>query len=214
MHDDPRDPIDQPTIVLMPVDIELFLVTTGGVLEPRVEWTESALLFSSALVKEIVSASSAQLIPYRAPEPDRADTHDQLKKLHELVGTAILNSKVPGNAAALPTLRERFDWTLGERAHVLAEDSGADYALFVYIRDSYASGGRQAVIAATAITTAVLFGAPVLLPGGQQVGFASLVDLRDGDIMWFNFLASTSGDLRKEAPARKAMQALLDGIPL
>ncbi len=64
VHDDPRDPIDQPTIVLMPVDIELFLVTTGGVLEPRVEWTESALLFSSALVKEIVSASSAQIHAY------------------------------------------------------------------------------------------------------------------------------------------------------
>ena len=48
----------------------------------------------------------------------------------------------------------------------------------------------------------------------DMLGFASLVDLRDGDIMWFNFLASASGDLRRKAPARKAIRKLLDGIPL
>ena len=128
------------------------------------------------------------------------------------MGSAILTSKLNAPAAP-PTLKGEFDWTLGEEARVLAEDSGADYALFVYVRDSYASAARQALIASSIIVGA--FTGIVIVPtGGHQVGFASLVDLRDGDIMWFNFLSSASGDLRMEEPARKVIEKLLEGIPL
>jgi hypothetical protein len=78
----------------------------------------------------------------------------------------------------------------------------ADYALFLFVRDSYATAGRIAVIA-----IAALLGAGV--PGGTQVGFASVVDLKTGDIVWFNFLLRGSGDLRTPAAAAETVKALV-----
>ena len=82
-----------------------------------------------------------------------------------------------------------------------------DYALFVFVRDSYSSAGRQAVIVAAA-----LFGVGV--QGGQQIGFASLVDLRTGRVVWFNRLASQYGSLKEEKPAAETVKHLLEGMPL
>jgi hypothetical protein len=39
--------------------------------------------------------------------------------------------------------------------------------------------------------------------GGVQSGFASLVDLRTGDIVWFNQLGRATGDLRSRSPRAK-----------
>ena len=51
------------------------------------------------------------------------------------------------------------------------------------------------------------------MQGGEQHGFASLVDLRSGDIVWFNRLLSVVGDLRTEEPAAKTVSQLLEGLP-
>jgi hypothetical protein len=51
------------------------------------------------------------------------------------------------------------------------------------------------------------------MPATQQ-GFASLVDLETGDVVWFNHLFSTVGDLREPEPARDAIDTLLEGSPV
>jgi len=90
---------------------------------------------------------------------------------------------------------------------VRALDKDARYALFVFVRDSYASGGRKAMMA-----VGMLLGVGVQL--GQQIGFASLVDLNDGRVVWFNLLNSQTGDLRDAQSAGAAVDKLLDGVPL
>jgi hypothetical protein len=107
----------------------------------------------------------------------------------------------------LPNKQGALDWTLGAGTNEMRDRLGADYALFVFVRDSYSSSGRQALQ-----ILGVLAG--VAVPGGAQIGFASLVDLRTGNIVWFNRLVSTSGDLRTEAPAQKTVDALLKDIPI
>ena len=119
--------------------------------------------------------------------------------------TILVHKYVP--QLALPTKSEKFDWTLGPNAQELRETTGADYGLFVFIRDSYTSAGRAAVI-----VFAALLG--VSVPGGYTAGFASLVDLNTGDVVWFNRLVSRSGDLRTAGPARDVINSLLAGIPL
>ncbi len=57
-----------------------------------------------------------------------------------------------------------------------------------------------------------LLGVPI--QGGQQVGFASLVDLRTGDIVWFSKLHGSSGDLREKETAKPVVESLLTDIPL
>jgi len=46
------------------------------------------------------------------------------------------------------------------------------------------------------------------------MGFASLVDLKTGNIVWFNRLFSTRGDLRTKEPAQQTIDALIKGMPL
>jgi hypothetical protein len=46
--------------------------------------------------------------------------------------------------------------------------------------------------------------------GGQQIAFASLVDLKTGKVVWFNMLSSTVGDIRSPEGAEKMVATLLD----
>jgi hypothetical protein len=52
------------------------------------------------------------------------------------------------------------------------------------------------------------------LQGGMQLGFASLVDLQTGQIVWFNRLMSEVGDLRTPEAAQNAIEELLANLPL
>jgi hypothetical protein len=151
---------------------------------------------------------SVTLVPYREPEPhsEEARAHVQLQKLHEAVGGTILVHKY-FQAGNLPTKAGTFDWTLGQGVQRLRAESDADYALFVFLHDSYASGGRVAMMIAMAA-----FG--VGIPGGVQRGVASLVDLRSGDVVWFNVLVRGTGDLRTVDSATDAVTTLLAEVPL
>jgi hypothetical protein len=49
----------------------------------------------------------------------------------------------------------------------------------------------------------------VIPSGGVQAAFASLVDLKTGQVVWFNFLASQTGDIRTADGAETMVTALL-----
>ena len=48
---------------------------------------------------------------------------------------------------------------------------------------------------------------------GSEYGFASLVDLRTGEIVWFNIVTAGSGELRDKDGAAKAVANLFKDIP-
>ena len=50
--------------------------------------------------------------------------------------------------------------------------------------------------------------------GGVQVCVATLVDLRTGQVVWYNLLANQSGDLRDKEGANKTVQRMLQKLPL
>lgn len=192
-------------VLLMPLDVELSELTVGGMLEPRADWTEQAQTHVQAALDEALRGKHAALVLYNPPagDPDQTKADRQLLKLHDHVaGAILLNSFVP-----LPTKKGRFDWSLGEGVKQLRERAKADYALFILLRDSYASGGRVALMVAGALLG-------VVVPGGSQIGIASLVDLRGGDIVWFNRLGRGAGDLRTPEAARTAIESLLTELPL
>jgi hypothetical protein len=101
---------------------------------------------------------------------------------------------------------EVFDWSLGPGTSVLAEEHDADYGLFVFYRDYQASGGRVAF----AILAAA---AGVGVSTGSEGGFASLIDLRTGDVVWFNVVGVGAGELRDPEGAAAAVHELFSGIP-
>jgi hypothetical protein len=191
----------------MEPQILLSELSAGGQELPRADWTEAAKENVREVLTRFLQERHDQLIQYQPPE-DHETLHleDQLIKLHEVVGRTILFHKY-GSMYDLPTKSGQLDWTLGSGTQSIRDRYDSDYALFVFLRDSYASTGRTVAIVAAAFLG-------VHMPGGIQFGFASLVDLQTGQIIWFNKLIRGFGDLRTIGPTREAVEQLLRGIPL
>lgn len=193
-------------IVLLPADVELSLLHAGGSKEVNAQWTRLARRNLSVDLTARFRKIHATLVERRATAADFGDDPKeiQLLKLYEALGVSILLHQRK-SAWQLPTKAGKFDWSLGPEARYLKRKYGADYALFVYIRDSYASSGRV-----VAMILRAPFGG---MSGGRQLGFSSLVDIETGEVVWFNFLQRSYGDLRTPDGARETMDALLADFP-
>lgn len=193
-------------VVIMPTDIELFSISAGGVLEPKADWTEAASRhFKAALIekKQRLGLSSIELTA------QQADEADEVNALHGAVARAI--SIHHFGTLALPSKEGKLDWSMGEPVQLIRKMTGADYALFSWVRDSYTSDERKAAMVAIAVLS---LGRVVPTAGGLQVGYASLVDLHTGRVLWFNRLARGSGDLREADKAVGTIEALLEQFPV
>lgn len=197
-----RETGKMPRIVVMPLDVELAQLTAGGLAEPHAEWTDAALKHMRAALDEEAKARKVTLVDFQSERgsPEDRETSLDLVKLHRAVGGAVMVHQYLG--LALPSKEGKFDWSLGPAVAAIARSHDADYALFLFVRDSYATAGRVAVIVIGALLG-------VGMPGGAQVGFASVVDLKTGDIVWFNRLMRAQGDLRTPDAAAETVKALV-----
>jgi hypothetical protein len=187
-------------VVIVEPDVVLSELTAGGVAEARADWTQTGKEFIQTDIAAFLASKNIDAVP----SGDIIDPREiQLVKLHGAVGVAILQNTLLN----LPTKGKTLDWTLGPGTAALRDHYGCDYALFVFMRDSYSSAGRTAMIIGAALLG-------VGIQGGQQIGFASLVDLRSGQIVWFNRLASTNGSLKEAKAANDTVANLLNGLPL
>lgn len=197
------------SVALIEPDIELSEVLAGGAQEPRKEWSDAARrLYPAAVHRRLAAANTPQKSDYQIPLDLAAESKlGQVLRLNEAVSVSVLAYTSPGNQLATKK-NKRLDWTLGPGVAELRQATGADYALFTYLRDSYASEGR----AALRVAGLLLLGGDI--GGGAQVGVTTLVDLRSGQVVWFNFLAKQTGDLRDERGAAATVERMLKDIPL
>jgi hypothetical protein len=191
-------------VVIMPTDIELFSISGGGVLEPKADWTEAASKhFKAALIEK---EKNLGLATAELSESD-ADDVAEVNTLHAAVARSISLHHFGVSSLKLPTKEGNLDWSMGESVRAIKEKTGADYALFSWVRDSYASSERVATMLVLALVG-------VGVRGGAQTGYASLVDLNTGRVLWFNRLARSTGDLREPQKAAETLNALLDQFPV
>jgi len=188
-------------VAIMPTDIELFVISAGGVMEPKADWTEAAAKhFKDALVqkKQALGLAAVEL------SAKQADEAEEINSLHGAIARSIALHHF--GALKLPTKDGQLDWSMGESVQPIKQATGADYALFSFVRDSYASAERKAMMVGLA-----LLGIGIGL--GMQTGYASLVDLNTGRVVWFNQLLRGSGDLRDVENAAETIEALLREFP-
>jgi len=186
----------------MPLNVELFMISAGGLPEPVAEWSAQARENMSVSIRNREAAVGRTLVTdIDADDPQVVD----LIRLHGTVASAIALHHYM-DRYELPTKGKQLDWRLTGDTARLAERTGADYGLFIFLRDSYATMERKATM-----VVAALF--KVNLGGGAQVGYASLVDLRSGRVVWFNRLSRQWGDLRDRASAEGTMDVLLEDFP-
>jgi hypothetical protein len=192
-------------VAIMPTDIELFSISAGGVLEPKADWTEAASRhFKNALIEKKKKALKLDVV--EVAEKD-ADEFADINALHGAIARAISLHHFGPGFMNLPTKNGKLDWSLGEATRAIKRSTGADYALFTWVRDSYVSGERVATMIALAVIG-------IGTPGGLQTGYASLVELETGRVLWFNQLQRASGDLREADKAAETIDTLLVNFPV
>lgn len=188
-------------VVVMTPSVELHLLSAAGIPEPREDWSVAG---RDNLATHIATFVQAESHTPSALDPNTAmdGRVGQIIRLHDAVGLSLMQR------AALPTQRERFEWTLGEGVQELGAAHNADYALFVGAYGTYASAGRVAVMIGLAALG-------VGIPLGGQGAYASLVDLRTGNVIWFNtVLAAPNQDMRDPEGAESLVRSLMQGAPL
>lgn len=197
-------------IIVMRPDVEVGLLNAGGVITPRVDWTEEARtnLLAALGAHQRERGNSISLLPELTG--DQASLAADYERLHLAVAISIAQFRY--GAERLPTKGEEgFDWTLGPGAARLSELAEGNYALFLTARDSHSSDERVALNVLG--WAGCLIGLCFAPGGGQRFAYVSLVELETGDIVWFNVLASALGDLRSPEGARATIDSLLRDMP-
>ena len=203
-------------LLVMRPDVNVNALTTGGVAQPRADWTEQARTnIIQALRAQQGDLGGKVLVLSRRNELTgiTADEVADLERLHFAVAQSIALHKYSGES--LPTkYGKELDYTLGEDAVALGRRTGYDYALFVYAEDNIASTGRTALQVLGVAGCFIGFCAPS--GGSNQFAYASLVDLRTGEVVWFNVLQTgsqlpgvTFGDIRNQQGAAQMVERLL-----
>lgn len=198
-------------VVLMPLEIELGELSAGGQLEPKAEWTVTATDALTSAIRTKLHEKNAELIVGHIPtdDPQKAHTYYQLMKLNHVVARTVMAHHF-NKQLRLPSKNGELDWDLGPDVQVLRQDYNADYALFVDIKDVYVSKARMGLV----LLAASLQMNPFMLlnlPGFQQ-GYISLVDLENGDLVWFYPFTNRTGDLRDHESALEVADDLLEDM--
>lgn len=181
--------------------------STGGLPEPNADWTAQARdLMAKELTRRQSEFSNELII-----EPDVIGNDAKVFAEHRALFKSVANSVVnyqffPGNR--LPTRKNKaFDWTLGDGTKQIAAQTGAKYGLFVTTEDQYGSFGRKMF----QILAAGLVGVGV--QSGEHAGYAGLVDLETGELVWLNADLEMGGDVRTEEGMQKRVGQLLEDFP-
>lgn len=190
-------------ILLMTPDVKYYLWTASGMTELQADWTEAARVNFIDASRNFAEQHNADLVVM-----GKAVGNDELvrryENLHAAVGNTILNNYF--GPAKLPSKAGAFDWSLGPGVAEIAERYSADYAMFVFYRDYQSSGGR---IAMSVFAAALGAG----MATSAEFGFASLVDLKSGDVVWFNKVTAGAGELREASGAAAVVNTLFKDLP-
>lgn len=185
--------------------------STGGMFEPNAEWTEQAKVnianslkfFQGRLGNAVVEAPEAYGAQAQALQEHMAlfaAISDAVIQYQFFVGNRLPTKKRDNKASV-------FDWSLGPSVATLPGAADADYGLFIYNRDEFGSTGRKV------LQVLALLGPGIAVKSGEHVGYAGLVDLKTGDVLWMNADAAMGGDVRETEGSQKRVAQLLEDFP-
>jgi hypothetical protein len=213
-------PADKPvTVLLMRPDVEAGSIAMGGANELNADWT---LAVRSNLQTALADSLKVRKIEFKMlPTISQNDAQmvADYEALHWTVANAMLQwmygpdlpSKKYQDGKRLPSNQVAANWTLGPDISKIATLSGANYAVFLFTRDYFASAKRTALQIAGIAGCFVGF----CLPqggGGRHIAIVSLVDLASGDVVWIRTMGGR-GDVREAAGARIMIDALIAKMP-
>ncbi|UIJ44038.1 hypothetical protein LZK98_13220 [Sphingomonas cannabina] len=185
--------------------------STGGIFEPNAEWTDRARTnIQAALEKYQKQLGNAVITAPEAYGEDARNLEEHMQLFGAVSQAVIEYQFFVGNR--LPTKKRDnkaniFDWSLGASVADLPGAKDADYALFIYNKDAFGSTGRKVLQILAAV------GPGIAVKSGEHQGFAGLVDLRTGNLLWLNADGQMGGDPREVDGSEKRVRQLLEDFP-
>jgi hypothetical protein len=207
-----QDPGSRPLrqVVLLPVDVDVYEMSTGGVREEVPEWSDtaeenvrSALLVSKNPQGNCCVTREVDSSVLTDEERDMLEEH---LALFNTVAANAMWADLPGNSA-WHFKSQHFDYTLGDGLAFLKTRYGVDAGLIILGEDVVSTAGRK-----TTAVVGAMFG--VYLPLGHSTLVGGLVDFETGDLLWLNHTVSTGqADLRERGSALELARELMAGYP-
>ncbi len=195
-------------IVLFRPDVRVTEQSTAGLDQPKADWTEAARLQLAVAMQSDSTRRGLEMQMMAELDGDDARLMADYKKLFKTVADAAIRHRLFASSP-LPTKAENFDWSLGPGIARLGKLGGGDFGLFVYANDSYVSQGRK-----NARLISRLMGAPdEAVDAETRIGYAGLVDLKTGELVWLNVDVNGRGDIRSSSGAAVRVTGLMQGFP-
>jgi hypothetical protein len=215
-----------PSVLLMPPDIELDEHGLTGS-TARVDWAAEARQNVEAIVRDILGRRGNTVNVFLATDAQSSAAQDSaMTQQRALVRELADRPFYPGSRRFVIGATR---WSIGPAARDLRQGSDARYALFLGLRDRYSSTGRvvgQVALGVLFVAAFVMLGVPLRPPDllsqtmagagsgcPEQTGYASLIDLDTGDVVWLNRVSAGCSDLRDKDDLKRTLELLLSGFP-
>ena len=194
-------------ITLMRPAIRVGAQSTGGMFEPNADWTAQARENIDAALRSCQAKLGNEVLSYQEGMSGEARLASQYVNLFGAVANSVIEYQFfKGNRLPTKVRKGAFDWSMGPNLASLQSLQGADYALFINTHDAYGSTGRKV------LQVVALLGG-VAVTSGEHLGYAGLVNLKTGELVWLNADRQMGGDVRTPEGAAKRVRQLLEGFP-
>ncbi|MCU6452887.1 hypothetical protein LPN01_02230 [Sphingomonas sp. A2-49] len=194
-------------IVLLRPSIKVGAQSTAGMFEPNADWTQQARENIGRSLARAQAGLGNRVVDYVEPAGVSAPQLAEYQDLFDAVAQSVIEFQFfPGNRLPTKKRKGQFEWGLGDGIARVPGLADADYALFVTTEDHFGSTGRKVLQIFAAL-------ARVPVVAGVHKGFAGLVDLRTGELVWLNADLQMGGDVRDAEGADKRVRQLLEGFP-
>ena len=181
--------------------------STGGMFEPNSDWTTQARGYINDALQACQSRLGNQVATYEEGLSGEGSLTSQYTNLFGALADSVIEYQFfRGNRLPTKVRRDAFEWSIGGGLSGLKSLEGADYALFINTHDAYGSTGRKVLQ-----IVGMLGG--VAVTSGEHIGYAGLIDLKTGELVWLNADRQMGGDVRTQDGAVKRVRQLLEGFP-
>ncbi|QJU59552.1 hypothetical protein HL653_18920 [Sphingomonas sp. AP4-R1] len=194
-------------IVLMRPTILVGAQSIGGVNEPNADWTRQARENIALALRQAQANVGNAMVEYDEGASGEGPLATEYAQLFGALADSVIEYQFfAGNRLPTKKRNDSFEWSIGADLGKLRSLAAADYALFITTRDDYGSAGRKVLQMVAAM-------GGVGLKSGDHTGYAGLVDLRTGELVWLNADRQMGGDVRTAEGASKRVSQLLEGFP-
>ncbi|AYJ87770.1 hypothetical protein D3Y57_19875 [Sphingomonas paeninsulae] len=201
-------PNDHPVrILVFRPDVKVGSQSAGGIVTPMADWTAEARTFLANALVAGKPKGASEIVFMPELSGDDGVLLAEYRALFRGVSDTVLQHRLfKGNR--LPTKKTGFEYTLGTGVARLGQIGGGDYGLFITTDDAFGSTGRKML---------QLFAAGIAgvgMSSGKHTGYAGLIDLKTGDLLWINADYAMGGNVREADGASKRVAQLLEDFPL